>query len=424
MTADALGGVWTYACELSRALAPHGVRVTLAVMGGHVSPRKRRLAEGIPGLELHQSRYRLEWMEDADEDVERAAAWLLALARRVRPDVVHLNGYFHGTLPWRAPVLMVGHSCVLTWWRAVHGAPAPERFGGYAARVRRALRAADAVVTPTLAHLHAMEVEYGPLRGARVIANGRDPSAYRPRPKRPYVLSVGRLWDEAKNIARLEGVAPALRWPVFVGGAECHPGKRNGGPAADGASGFSGARAVSADGAFPPVREDGAPLVPSPGVRPPVPDGDEPDGRGFVPLGELGPRELGAWYGGASIFALPARYEPFGLAPLEAGLAGCALVLGDLGTLREVWGDAALFVAPEDEEETADAVRRLIADPALRREMGRRARRRALAYGCGRMARGYLEIYRELRAGRRADRLAEAAATSRARSARSRAAAR
>ena len=35
------------------------------------------------------------------------------LERRLRPDVVHLNGYTHGALPWRAPVLVVGHSCVL-----------------------------------------------------------------------------------------------------------------------------------------------------------------------------------------------------------------------------------------------------------------------------------------------------------------------
>ena len=32
----------------------------------------------------------------------------------------------------------------------------------------------------------------------------------------------------------------------------------------------------------------------------------------------------------ASIYALPARYEPFGLSILEAALSGCALVLGDI----------------------------------------------------------------------------------------------
>ena len=52
------------------------------------------------------------------------------------------------------------------------------------------------------------------------------------------------------------------------------------------------------------------------------------------------------WLRRATIFALPARYEPFGLSALEAGLAGCALVLGDI-PMREVWHDAAMFVPPE-----------------------------------------------------------------------------
>jgi glycogen(starch) synthase len=45
---------------------------------------------------------------------------------------------------------------------------------------------------------------------------------------------------------------------------------------------------------------------------------------------------------------LPARYEPFGLSVLEAALSGCALVLGDIASLREVWGGAACYVRPGD----------------------------------------------------------------------------
>jgi glycosyltransferase involved in cell wall biosynthesis len=50
----------------------------------------------------------------------------------------------------------------------------------------------------------------------------------------------------------------------------------------------------------------------------------------------------------ASIYVHPARYEPFGLAILDAALAGCALVLGDIPSLRELWHDAAIFVPTED----------------------------------------------------------------------------
>ena len=65
-------------------------------------------------------------------------------------------------------------------------------------------------------------------------------------------------------------------------------------------------------------------------------------------LGHLPQSKLQAWFERAAIFAAPARYEPFGLSILEAALAGCALVLGDIPSLRENWNDAALFVPPED----------------------------------------------------------------------------
>jgi hypothetical protein len=55
-------------------------------------------------------------------------------------------------------------------------------------------------------------------------------------------------------------------------------------------------------------------------------------------LGPLEASELAGWMHRAAIYALPARYEPFGLSALEAAQAGCALVLGDLSSLREVWG--------------------------------------------------------------------------------------
>jgi glycosyltransferase involved in cell wall biosynthesis len=99
----------------------------------------------------------------------------------------------------------------------------------------------------------------------------------------------------------------------------------------------------------------------------------------------------------------PARYEPFGLSALEAGLAGCALVLGDVATLREVWGDAALFVAPDDAGQLAAALRTLAADDAYRADLGARARARALTYTPERMAAGYLDAYAAAAAARHAE---------------------
>jgi len=86
-------------------------------------------------------------------------------------------------------------------------------------------------------------------------------------------------------------------------------------------------------------------------------------------------------------------YEPFGLAALEAGLAECALVLNDIPSLREVWGDAAVFVPAQDDHALSRAVNRLIEDAPSRRQYGRRARHKARTYTLTRMAAGYYRGY-------------------------------
>jgi glycosyltransferase involved in cell wall biosynthesis len=353
MTADVVGGVFSYAVELCRALGARGVEIALATKGRPLAADQRAALRGLRGVEVHESAYRLEWMEDPWDDVARASEWLLGLAARARPDVVHLNDFAHGALPFGAPAVVVGHSCVPSWFEAVRRAPPPPSFDRYRAEVRRGLAAAALVVAPTRAMLSALERHHGPLRRSAVIPNGRDPRAFSPAPKEPLVLCAARLWDEAKNAAALDAAADGLPWPVYLAGERVEPGR-----AGAAAAGPRHARA----------------------------------------LGRLGPRELAGWYARAAIYALPARYEPFGLSPLEAALSGCALVLGDLPSLRETWEGAALFVPAEDVAALAAALRRLAASEELRGELARRARARALAFGPEQMARGYLEAYASARA--------------------------
>src|SRR5262249_45065245 len=99
------------------------------------------------------------------------------------------------------------------------------------------------------------------------------------------------------------------------------------------------------------------------------------------------------------------------LAILEAALSGCALVLGDLASLREVWGEtAALYVSPDDPGELEEALKSLIRNPVARAEMGRRARERAPMSPPARMARSYLDRYTDLLAARPASRGGQSAA--------------
>jgi glycogen synthase len=345
MTTDTVSGVWTCALELARALQAHGVAVALATMGPLPDEAQRAEAAEVRGLRLFESSFDLEWMADPWADVEAAGRWLLELRDLVRPDLVHLNGYAHAALPWGLPVVVGAHSCVLSWWTAVRREPPPARWKRYHAAVQRGLRAADVVVAPTRAMLEAAKHHHGPLASARVVPNGRDAGSFAPRAKQPYVLAAGRLWDEAKNLAALDEAARKLEWPVYLAGETAHP---------DG-------------GGTPP--------------------------RFAQPLGSLPRPLLAAWLGRASIYALPARYEPFGLSVLEAALAGCALVLGDIPSLRELWDETALFVDPDDTAALARALNTLARDATLRSCLAQRARARALNLTPARMAQGYLEAY-------------------------------
>jgi glycogen(starch) synthase len=351
MTADCVGGVWTHALELAAGLGALGVRVTLASMGARLTAQQRAQAARIPSLSLHESTWRLEWMDEPWDDVAAAGRWLQQLDHVLRPDVVHLNQFAFGALRFQAPTLVVAHSCVLSWWRAVRGGSAPASFDRYREVVAAGLAGAGLVAAPTHAMLASLTENHGLARPGLVLPNGRDPLVYRPAAKQPMVLSAGRLWDEAKNLAALEAVAPELPWPVRVAGAMRSPGSPCGG-----------------------MRET----------------------RGVQPLGELSPAALAMQMSQAAIYALPARYEPFGQSALEAALAGCALVLGDIGSLRELWGPAALYVAPDDHDALRDALLRLIAQPSLRDELARSARARALRFTPARMAHAYRRAYRRL----------------------------
>ena len=176
MTADPVGGVWTYMLELVRALVASDVEVAVASMGGPVSPAQRVSFERLgPRASLHEDHRRLEWMDTPWDDLASAGDWLLALEREHRPDLVHLNGYVHAALPWKAPVLVTAHSCVYSWWRAVHRCYPPSGWDRYHQAVARGLRSARLVVAPTQAMLSALVSNYGELPAAQVISNGRSP---------------------------------------------------------------------------------------------------------------------------------------------------------------------------------------------------------------------------------------------------------
>ncbi len=348
MTADTVGGVLTYSLELARGLGELGCAVCLATLGGRMSDTQRKVAESIPLLILYESDYPLEWMHPDEEEFRQAGRWLLDLAMQFAPDIVHLNHYGHGHLPWPAPTLMVAHSCVYAWHlHTLNQQPGPE-WEPYRRRVTNSLLAVNAVVVPTRAALHDIGAFYPLPRRLWIIYNGRRPEEFPGLRKLPYILGAGRLWDEAKNFAVLDAAAQGLDWPLKLAGEARHP------------QGHS-------------AHFEQAQL-----------------------LGLQSPQQMAELYGRAAIYALPARYEPFGLSALEAAFAGCALVLGDTPSLREIWQGAAEFVPPDDPQALRSVLKALIGNQRYRQRLGRAAYQRAQCFKACTMAEQYLRCYRIL----------------------------
>jgi glycogen(starch) synthase len=339
---ESSGGAFTFLRTLARELDRRGCQVTLALMG---QTRPRPI--GAESIEVLWRPGRLEWMRTPWGDVDAAGDWLLEIAARRQPAVVHLSGYAHASLPFGAPVLLTAQSDLVTWSHAVHGAEPPPDFAEYGRRVRAALAGEALLVAPTAAHLRAMEQVYGPLPKARVIFSGSRPWPQR-EPKQRWVLAAGRVWDEGKNTRALSGAQLPRGWGLAVAGPRRHP---DGGSAS-----LPGARL----------------------------------------LGDLDEPELRGWLARAAVFVDPAVYEPFGLSALEAAQAGCALVLADIPTLRELWSGAALFADPHDRGALQTALWLAATSEALRQELARGAALRAERYTAAAMADAYLATYLEL----------------------------
>ncbi|MGV3774198.1 MAG: glycosyltransferase family 4 protein [Verrucomicrobiales bacterium] len=351
MTADCVGGVWTYAIDLSRELAAFNIKIALAVMGAPLKPEQQREAEQLPNVKLYHSSCKLEWMENPWDDVAASGEWLLQIAEDFQPDIIHLNGYAHGALPWKVPVLMVAHSCVCSWWQAVKGEEAPANWTAYRAAVQRGLRSADLIIAPSESMLSETRRLFGPFENSGVIYNGCDPSRFRKGVKQNIVLSAGRIWDEAKNVKALVNASPAIQWPVWLAGETEDPGGS--------ASALNSPHCQS--------------------------------------LGFLTPAQMREWFSKAAIYALPAKYEPFGLSILEAALSGCALVLGDIPSLREIWGHAALYVEPDSPEQLASVIGSLIESPHKVSLMAAAAEKMGRKYSSKIMAATYFQRYHHLR---------------------------
>ncbi len=360
ITSDTLNGIWTYTRELVSGLVGRGFRVTLVSFGEIPMPEQGAWMDRLHGLTYHPTAFRLDWMQEGQQDFQDASAYLCSLVKEIKPDVLHCNQLCYGALPVRVPRVVVAHGDLVTWWRAVHGREPKDGtwLRWYRRTIAHGLAEASAVVAPSEWMLNRVRSSYSACAREVVIHNGRNPIFFNPYvTKEDSVLAVGRLLDPAKQMNLLtEQIHPV---PVCIVGSD------------------SVERSCEV-----PFRTD---VRFSDGVT------------GIALKGPQSESQLRSLYSRAAMYAGTSRYEPSGMAILEAALSRCALILNDIPSLREIWGQAAVYFRTNDADSLAEAVRILSSDRQLRHNFSTRAFQRAReCFNAHRMTDSYISLYRSL----------------------------
>jgi glycogen synthase len=353
MTTDTVGGVWTFTSELTKQLLQHGHAVHLVSFGRTPSPDQSALQEDLRGgfpetFAFTSSEIPLEWMQD-NENAHTQGERLLQEILRNSPkhDLLVSNQFCFGRLSTSIPRIVVAHSDVLSWARACKPSalePTPW-LNQYTSIVQSGLLDAAAVVTPTSWMGQALMRNFFMPRNYVVIPNGVDAAASSDlQPARILqAITAGRLWDEAKGLDTLRDLQSPI--PLLVAGDNTLD-------------------SLNTAQAFP---------------------------EHLINLGPLSRADLHGRFRQSAIYLCTSRYEPFGLAPLEAALCGCALVCRDLPSLREIWADSALYFT--DNASLANTLNVLASDPAVLAHAQARALQRAQQFTAARMAESYLRLF-------------------------------
>lgn len=347
LTTDTVGGVWTFSCELARELLKRGHEVLLVSFGRAPSPLQSAEASDLAksgSLRYVSTAIALEWQPDNHSAYALGAPLLLRLCEQYCPDALLLSQFCYGALPVRAPKVVVAHSDVLSWADATSNAPLADDdwLRTYRVLVQMGLAGADLVVAPTAAMLDCLLCNFIVHTAARIISNGRSVPQPPTRPERQMrAMTAGRMWDPAKNLLMLR--AAELPLPVAIAGES---------------------------------------------------DGTTFGADRITCTGQLGMDALLAMFRTSAIYICCSRYEPFGLAALEAALCGCAVLAHDIPSLREVWGDGALYF--QDADTLSSLLRQLCNDAALLAAAQARSSARAQRYTSAAMAEGYLRAIESL----------------------------
>jgi glycosyltransferase involved in cell wall biosynthesis len=250
---------------------------------------------------------------------------------------------------------------------------------------RAAVRWADGIVTVSESARRDLIAWYRlPAETVRVVSEGPDAS-FRPLPPGP---------ESSAALARY-GIAPDQRYILYVGGLSPHKNliRLIEAFAATVENGNAGDVKLVLAGDLGDVFHTHVPELRAAVARWGL--GNRVLFPGFVP-----DEDLVFLYNRAYVLAQPSLLEGFGLPPVEAMACGIPILYSRAGSLPEVIGNAGIDFEPTDVAAIAAAIGRLLADPALRDELGRRALTRARRFNWTSTARALLQCFHEFDPGR------------------------
>jgi glycosyltransferase involved in cell wall biosynthesis len=355
------GGVGRYARELLRALmveAPDQ-RFVLATAAGEEAVR--RLLAALPPGAWREAR-RLPASERVMTAFWQRLHAPLSIERWIGPvDIYHGTDF---TLPpVKAPAVVTIHdlSFLLT---PEHAEPRLARY--LQGAVPRAIERASAVVTVSSSVAAQVAAHYPQALGKLVaIPNGvqvPDCSPPRKESEQPRVFTVGTIEPRKNHLTLLAAMAQVR--DVYPDALLVVAGR----------AGWQAAEIVAA-------LESG-----------------EAHGR-LRWLRNLGDRQLEDEYAAATLCVFPSHYEGFGLPLLEAMARGVPVLASDIAAHRDVAGDAAVYAAPNDQDEWARRIVELLGDEARRARMAAAGKERVRGFTWNETARRTLRVYRAVAVG-------------------------
>ena len=348
------GGGAVRAFQINRRLA--GRHEITRVSGNFPGALQREVVEGIHVHRIGTSRsYALSRLS--------YSLLLPFYLRRQRFDL-WVND-FSAFAPVWAPARLRRRAILLLHHLMFRHATEKYRFAGLLAELAEALiaRLYGEIIAVSPSTRNQARCLAGPDARIAVVHNGVDEACFIPNaPEQDYILYFGRLDTYNKGLDILMDAFARLA-----------------GPGAD-------VRLVVAGRGTPERQRELATLAGALGIA------DRVDIPG--PVSEAQKREL---FGGAICVCVPSRYEGWGIAAVEAGAAGKAVIGSDIPGLTDAVrrDQTGLLVPPGDVDALAEAMERLIRDPALRRTLGEEGRRWARRFTWDRVAQEQERVYEQ-----------------------------